>query len=866
MLRAEALKVAARMLSDSAILKHIARQPKRTAGFKQLVRELGLHGDERRELNDRLEKLVSTGALIPVDSDRYALPQAAADKNLVVGRLTMHRDGFGFVIPDANSLPAAFKSRIAGDIFIPPHLIGNAMHGDRVLAEITNVRPDGRAEGRIVRPVTRAHPTVVGIFHYGSRRNYVAPMDTKITQEIVIPPGMEWPDSEAAREIPHPAGEGAGLRNDARRKMKRTSVDRVLGHEAARRTEWNDLEGVVVDVEITDWPSATQHPRGRVIEILGREDDFGVDVEITIRKFHLPHHFPAAALEEAQGAPTTIPASELRHRRDFRSLPIVTIDGETARDFDDAVLVTKLDSGNFELQVHIADVARYVTEGSALDQEARLRGTSVYFPDRAVPMLPLELSTDICSLRPQVDRLVLSCLMEIDHGGEVVTYELCEGVIRSAERMTYTAVNAVLEGDVGMRERYEPLTANFELMRDLALIMNRKRQRRGSIDFDLPEPVIEFDEFGLMKSIARSERNIAHRLIEEFMLAANECVAHHLESRHIASLYRVHEKPDAKRVYDFETIAATFGYSLGVGALPIHRVQMKTDRRAAHGTGKHAREIEVPKEVHITPRMYQKLTEKIAGKPEERILSYLMLRSLKQARYSEENLGHFALAATSYTHFTSPIRRYPDLIVHRILKDVLSSHPIAQNAARVGQPEVGSSHFSQNRGEVGHPPDEKPSAWSKRRDARAGVPAPHELGGPISLEELHEIAEESSQTERRADDAERDLMEWKKVKFMQERIGEDFDGLIISVTKFGFFVELTDLFVEGLVPLSTLTDDRYTYHENTREVIGQRSRKTYRLGQKLRVLVDRIDPVEKKIQFAVVEQEPARGKRIRRRG
>ena len=855
------------MLSDSTILKHIAKQPKRAAGFKQLVRELGLHGgDERRELDARLQKLVAGGSLIAVESDRYALPSAAADKNLVAGRLTMHRDGFGFVIPDPKSLNASLKARLTGDIFIAPHVVGNAMHGDLVLVEILNVRPDGRAEGRIVRPVRRAHPTVVGIFHYGSRRNYVSPMDAKITQEIVIPEGEEWPqkDESVEREIPRPAGESAGLRDDAqhheeksspqrarRTQRKHKSVDRVLGEEAARASEWSNLEGLVVDVEITDWPSATQSPRGRVIEILGREDDFGVDVEITIRKFHLPHHFPAATLQEAQNTPATISSPELHRRKDFRSLPIVTIDGETARDFDDAVLVRKLDNGNFELQVHIADVAQYVTPGSALDQEARLRGTSVYFPDRAVPMLPLELSTDICSLRPQVERLVMSCVMEMDHRGEVVGYELSEGVIRSAERMTYTAVNAVLEGDPAMRARYAPLVDGFELMRDLALILRRKREKRGSIDFDLPEPVIEFDEFGLMKSIARSERNIAHRLIEEFMLAANECVAGHLESKGIASLYRVHEKPDAKRVYDFETIAATFGYSLGVGALPIHRVQMKADRRAAYGTGKRVRDIEIPKEVHITPRMYQKLTEKIAGKPEERILSYLMLRSLKQARYSEENLGHFALAATSYTHFTSPIRRYPDLIVHRILKSVLrdgDSHPVpAKNAEiRAGQPPVG----------VGQPEfEEKASPWSKRRTR---VSVSDELGGPISTEELHEIAEESSQSERRADDAERELMEWKKVKFMQERVGEDFEGLVTSVTKFGFFVELTDLFVEGLVPLNTLIDDRYMYHENTREIIGQRSRKTYRIGQQIRVLVDRIDPVEKKIQFALVEERAAR--------
>ncbi len=829
------------MLSDATILKHIARQPKRSAGFKQLVRELGLHGDARGELNAQLQKLVAAGELIQLNSDRYALPQAGADKNLVVGRLTMHRDGFGFVIPDASSLSVSLKSRLVGDIFIAPHAIGNAMHGDRVLVDIVAVRPDGRAEGRIVRPVVRAHPTVVGIFHYGPRHNFVKPIDSKITMDIVIPAGMEYPEAGVASPPPivKKVGETPVV-------LQRKSVDRVLGGEAARRSQWDDLEGVVVDVELTDWPTPTQNPRGRVIEILGHEDDFGVDVEITIRKFHLPHHFPAATLEEAQDIPAVISAPELRHRRDFRALPIVTIDGETARDFDDAVTVRNLADGNFELQIHIADVAQYVTPDSAIDQEARLRGTSVYFPDRAVPMLPLELSTDVCSLRPHLDRLVLSCVMRIDPRGEIVGYELCEGVIRSAERMTYTGVNAVIEGDAAARERYRALVPKFELMRDLAMILNRKRQRRGSIDFDLPEPVIEFDEFGLMKSITRSERNIAHRLIEEFMLSANECVAQYLESKRIGSLYRIHEKPDAKRVHDFEVIAATFGYSLGVGPLPVHRVQFKSDRRAARGTGKQARTIEVPKEVHITPRMYQKLAAKIAGKPEERILSYLMLRSLKQARYSEENLGHFALAATSYTHFTSPIRRYPDLIVHRILKHVLRESP----EGRDGDVPMGVSGALD--GSAGATP------WSKRREPATHHEVLEPLGGPIKVAELHEIAEESSQSERRADDAERELMEWKKVKFMQDRVGEDFDGLITSVTKFGFFVELTDMFVEGLVPLNTLTDDFYTYHENTRQIIGQRSRKTYSLGQRIRVLVDRIDPVEKKIQFAVLDEAPLR--------
>jgi ribonuclease R len=862
------------MLSDSAILKHIARQPKRAAGFKQLVRELGLHGAARGDLDAHLQKLVAAGELVQLNSDRYALPQPAADKNdknLVAGRLTMHRDGFGFVIPDASSLSPSLKSRLVGDIFIAPHAIGNAMHGDRVLVDVVATRPDGRAEGRIVRSVVRVHPTVVGIFHYGSRHNYVKPIDSKITQEIVIPHGMEIPENAAP---PFPAavpsassGQAAGASRPRSGQPEAGGTPalqerhRVLGHEAALHSEWDDLEGMVVDVEITDWPTPTQNPRGRVFEILGRQDDFGVDVEITIRKFHLPHHFPAATLEEAQNVSAVIPAQELRHRRDFRALPTVTIDGETARDFDDAVTVRDFDNGNFELQVHIADVAQYVTPGSALDQEAQLRGTSVYFPDRAVPMLPLELSTDICSLRPQVDRLVLSCVMQIDPHGEIVSYELCEGVIRSAERMTYTAVNAVIEGDASARERYAALVPTFELMRDLAMILNRKRQRRGSIDFDLPEPVIEFDEFGLMKSITRSERNIAHRLIEEFMLSANECVAQYLESKRIASLYRIHEKPDAKRVYDFEVIAATFGYSLGVGPLPIQRVQFKSDRRDVRGTGKQARTIEIPKDVHITPRMYQKLAAKIAGKPEERILSYLMLRSLKQARYSEENVGHFALASPSYTHFTSPIRRYPDLIVHRILKEVLRESPERHD----GDVPVGVSRTLESsagvppaRAEGPPAPDAPPSPWSKRRDHAAQRESLTPLGGPIPLDELHNIAEESSHSERRADEAERELMEWKKVKFMQDRVGEDFDGLITSVTKFGFFVELTDLFIEGLVPLNTLTDDFYTYHENTRQIIGQRSRNTYSMGQRIRVLVDRIDPVEKKIQFAILEEAPRR--------
>ena len=422
------------MITDQAILRHIERQPHRSAGYKQLVREMSVRGSERQQLAERLQAMVESGRLIETGRDRYTLTEhAASHQNLIAGRLTMHRDGYGFVIPNPGQ-----RSTIEGDIYISPQAIGSAMHGDQVLVELGRRKEDGRAEGKILRVLSRANPTVVGTFHYGSRHNYVTPIDEKVTKEIIIPRGMEFPPALLPKE-----GDRTG------RPADQHDRDRVYGKEAHRR-QWDDLEGLVVDVEITSWPSLADNPKGRVVEILGYEDDFGVDVEIIIRKHHLPHQFPVEVLQEAEQFERTIPAKELAHRHDYRALPIVTIDGETARDFDDAVTVRRLANGNFELQVHIADVAYYVSEGSSIDLEARLRGTSVYFPDRAVPMLPMELSTDLCSLRPQVDRLVLSCVMEIDHQGEIGSYTLNEGVIRSAERMTYTNVNLILEGDTGI--------------------------------------------------------------------------------------------------------------------------------------------------------------------------------------------------------------------------------------------------------------------------------------------------------------------------------------------------------------------------------------------------------------------------------
>ncbi|MBV9763380.1 MAG: VacB/RNase II family 3'-5' exoribonuclease, partial [Acidobacteriaceae bacterium] len=477
-----------------------------------------------------------------------------------------------------------------------------------------------------------------------------------------------------------------------------------------------------------------------------------------------------------------------------------------ARDFDDAVWVERTANGRFALQVHIADVSHYVKPGSPIDNEALLRGTSVYFPDRAVPMLPVELSTGICSLRPREDRLVLSALLEIDRQGDIVSQEFTRGVIRSAERMTYTNVFRVLEGDAAMRERYDKLIDRFELMRELALILNRKRTRRGSIDFDMPETNIELDMSGQMIGITRADRNIAHRIIEEFMLAANEAVAGHLEAAGMPTLYRIHERPDPRRVMEFEQIAAHFGYSLGIGGIPVKRFPVVEKRRDGR---KVRQDVVVAREdFNISSRNYQRLIAKIAGKPEERILSYLMLRSLKQARYSSVNAGHFALAASCYTHFTSPIRRYPDLAVHRVL----------------------SQHLETGKAFLGDTT-------------------------------LRELGDDTSFTERRAAEAERELIDWKKAKFMEDRVGDEFDALIISTTKFGFFVELTELFVEGLVPIDTLAGERFVYHENGRKIIGERSRKTYSIGDQLRVRLDRADTVDRKLQFAVASRPNARKKK-----
>jgi ribonuclease R len=835
-------------LSPDNILRflQVRRDP---ASTDEIARGLRLSKADRRPLTKMLASLRKRGAIGELPGGRYHLaglkperePQnqggppskvlaaqgGAPRRDEIAGRLVLHHDGYGFVVPDT-PMP-----QFAGDIFIPRDSVEDAMHGDRVVAKIlrtgSGVGPQ-RAEGRIVRVLGRAHPTVVGQFRYGPRGNSVLPYDARMQHAIEIPPGNEL-TPELAKKL------GFHISDDR-------------GGGGKRTPQIDVLDGAVVNVELLRYPRGGASPTGRVIEILGRPGDLGVDIEIIIRKHHLPHVFPGDVLEEAERRALPVSDADRAGREDFRNLPIVTIDGETARDFDDAVYVERRGDGGWHLQVHIADVAHYVRTAMPLDGEARLRGTSVYFPDRAVPMLPEALSNGMCSLKPQEDRLVMSALMDFDAAGNMRSGRMTSGVIRSAERMTYTNVNKVIEGDAEATARYASLAPHFRNMKELALLLNARRNEHGSIDFDLPERVIEFDDQQKMVSIGRSERNIAHRLIEEFMLAANRAVDGYLLKRGIASLHRVHEKPDAKKVLEFEELARAFGYSLGVENLHQREVAVRHGRVPApakagrpdsygHGRERGMRVALPGAELRITPQHYQRLVKKIAGKPEERIISYLMLRSLKQARYAADPLGHFALGFEEYTHFTSPIRRYPDLIVHRTLKWALE-----------------------------HPHEAAPAAPKRASDAEAVV---------YSHGQLQEIAAESSEAERRAAGAERELMDWKTAQFMEQHLGEEYDGLIISVQKYGCFVELFEVFVEGLLPINALEEAagaRCMYREKDHAIVAmpggdgrrggggrgqQRGRGAkpkqliWQHGDRVRVRAERIDPMRRRVEFALAD-------------
>jgi ribonuclease R len=811
--------------------------------LEDLSRSLRLKKNARRPLLQMLERLKKRGLIEELSRGRFLLRQSskspaasgnhkgatvdppekipqhkAASRDEIKGRLVLHQDGYGFVVPDV-ALP-----NVDGDIFIPRDYVEDAMHGDTVIARIARLSgfPGARrAEGRIVRIVGRAHPSVVGLFRYTSHGCVVVPYDPRVQHDIELTPGEEL--------------SSALFEQFFSGKKEQSGRGRRLPHIPK-------LDGAVVNTELLHYGRGGTAPLGRVTEILGRPGDLGVDTEIIIRKHHLPHTFAAEVLQESERLAHPVTDSERAGRQDFRDLPIVTIDGETARDFDDAVYVERRDDGGWLLQVHIADVAHYVHPESPLDREARLRGNSVYFIDRAVPMLPEALSNGMCSLNPREERLVMSALMHFDAAGHPLTAVMVPGVIRSAERMTYTNVNKVLTGDPETSERYTHMHHHFQAMKGLAQLLNSRRTEHGSIDFDLPAPVIEFDSQQNMTNIGRSERNIAHRIIEEFMLAANRAVAHYLLARGLHALHRVHEKPDARKVLEFEELARAFGYSLGVENLYQHEVAVrhgkvpspaKAGKPETRGHGRERQQrVSLPgTDIKITPQHYQKLVAKLSGHPEERILSYLMLRSLKQARYAADSLGHFALGFDEYTHFTSPIRRYPDLIVHRILKWALAN------------------------------PDAKAPSYLKPPVATEAA--------LYSQKHLEEIATETSETERRAATAERELIAWKTAQFMEQHLGDEYDALIISVQKYGCFVELFDIFVEGLIPIGAFEEvagARCLYRERDHAIVGvpgnegrrgANRRKqvvplVWKLGDRVRVRAERIDPMRRRVEFALL--------------
>jgi ribonuclease R len=692
---------------------------------RDLVRSLSLDPSARRGLKSVLRGLIADGALVRIRGARVGLPDRM---NLVVGRLSCSPAGHAFVIPEA-------RREGQDDLFVAAANIREALHGDRVVARVERRGPKG-PEGRIIRVLERADLTIVGRYEEDGRfGGHVVPFDPRVLHEVFVPAGEEGAASA----------------------------------------------GQMVTVEITRPPTATRNPVGRVLEVLGRLTDPGVDLKVVVAKYGLPDAFPKGVEEEAARVACPVSPAEAAGRTDFRGWLTVTIDPETARDHDDAVGIERREDGGSRLAVHIADVAHYVREGGPLDQEAYLRGTSVYFPDRVVPMLPHALSSDVCSLVEGRDRLTQSVLIDLDARGRVRKTAFHDGVIRSAARLSYQEAQAIVDGDAGARGRFPHLVSPLLAMDELAKLMRARRRERGSLDFDLPEPRLVLDEAGEMTGIVRHERLPSMRLIEEFMLAANEAVAEELDRAAVGALYRIHEQPDPERVEEFVDLVASLGY----------RMPGRLDE--------------------IRPEQFQLVLRHIEGKPEEKLVSYLLLRTMKLARYHEENLGHFGLATSMYAHFTSPIRRYPDLVVHRALR-----------ALRQGK-------------------DAKREAWLR--------------------EKLPEMGRHLSERERRASEAERELVEWKKVRFMAGKVGEAFSGYVTGVQAFGLFVELEDIYVQGLVHVSSMRDDYYRFHEKAHLLRGENTKTTYRLGDRVEVQVARVNLDRRQIDFALVDVlDRARGR------
>jgi len=700
-----------RGLSAEEILR-LMEEEDRPLLIREVLRLLRLPKDQRQRVREIFRDLADEGKIVKIRGNRYGLP---IKMNLVVGRVKCHPDGYGFVIPEREG---------EQDIFVSQRNLKEAMHGDRVVARVESIRKKGR-EGTVIRILERGLRKVVGKFMRGKNYSYIIPEEERIVQEVYIPEG------ETKRARPNQ----------------------------------------IVVAEITRYPSERVRPEGRVTHILGYPDDPDVEPQIIIHKYDLPHRFSSTVLKEARDHLLIPSPDDYQGRVDLRDIPTFTIDGEKARDFDDAVSIQKEKDGGMTLYVSISDVSHYVEEETALDEEAYLRGTSVYFPDRAIPMFPPELSNEICCLQPRVDRLTFTVEMRYDADGTRKGVRFYPSVIHSNERLTYTIVRKILlDGDAELKRKFEPLLPSLELMADLSQKLRQRRVERGALDFDLPEPEVILNLQGETEEIIRAERNLAHQMIEEFMIAANEAVAHFLEENKFPSIYRIHEPPKGEAVDEFRRFVSLLGHKM-------------------------------KKDAEDPSKELQRVLLEVKGRPEERVVNNILLRSMKWAKYSANNVGHFGLASKSYTHFTSPIRRYPDLIVHRTLKRVLS-----------------------------------------KKDGRA----PEEV--------LVRKADHLSHRERVAMEAEREILGRYRVRFMKDKTGEVFKGVIGGVAAFGFFVELQDIFVEGLVRVTSLYDDYYQYHEKRYCLVGERTHKTFRIGDEVMVRVDRVDVERRHIDFGLVSK------------
>ena len=702
------------------ILNFMKEEAYKPMEIPEIAKIFNINKNEYKSFKKAIKTMEKEGLLARDESDKLGLAQRMG---VITGKIEIHDRGFGFLIPDIEGIK---------DLFIAKTNLMGSMNGDRVVAKIIKEGRNGkRTEGIIINIVERVNKNIVGIYEDNKSFGFVLPEDKRIQNDIFI---------------------SKKDRNGAKK-------------------------GQIVMVEITRWPDGKRkNPEGKVVEILGRPGDKGIDIDIIIRKYNLPEDFPPSVLNSALDIEDFITEDEIKGRLDLRNIKMVTIDGEDAKDLDDAVSIERLENGNFKLGVHIADVTHYVKERSVIDKEAFKRATSVYLIDRVIPMLPKKLSNGICSLNPKVDRLTLSCIMEVNRQGKVVNHTIAQSVIKTNERMTYTDVTKILrDNDAELIERYKDLVDDFKAMEELCKILRKKRLDRGAIDFDFEECKIILDEKGKPIDIKPYERAIANRMIEEFMLLANETVAEHMEKLKVPFVYRIHENPDAEKLEKFKAFIYNLGYN------------------------------DITWGEEVNPKALQRVLDKFKGENEETIISTLLLRSMMQARYSPECAGHFGLAADYYCHFTSPIRRYPDLQIHRIIKEYLNKE------------------LTENR--------------SKKL---------------VSI--VDSAAKQSSEMERVAQEAEREVDDLKKAEYMKDRIGEIFEGMISSVTGFGAFVELPNT-IEGLVHITSFRDDYYIYDEDRLILIGERNKKIYRLGDKLKVLCSKVDILSREIYFEIVEDK-----------